>query len=148
MELIYEASRLVGKYESIPRKYGTDDELYMMEAHTLDLIGNHHQITTSEMAEKTNRTTSAASQIVDKLTKKGLVVKHRNPNNHRELLIELTSKGRVVYEYHKKLDEEQYGKFLVKLGDFTVEDFQTISKFMISLREETRKTLENKSNIY
>ncbi len=39
MESIYEVSRITSIYESIPRKYGTDDELYMVEAHTINLIG-------------------------------------------------------------------------------------------------------------
>ncbi|MEI3614371.1 MarR family winged helix-turn-helix transcriptional regulator [Pseudogracilibacillus sp. SO30301A] len=136
METLYETSRLISKYESIPRKYGTEDELFMMEAHTLDLIGNHTKITTSEMAEITNRTKSAVSQIVHKLTKKGLVVKYRNPNNHRELFIELTAKGHVVYEYHRKLDEKEYGKHLKNLEDFTTEEFQAFIRLIKILNHE------------
>ena len=40
METIYETSRLISSYENIPRKYGTEDELYMIEVHTLNLIGD------------------------------------------------------------------------------------------------------------
>lgn len=128
METLYETSRLLSSYESIPRMYGTEDELYMVEVHTLNLIGNIIKTNTSEIAEITNRTKSAVSQMVDKLIKKGLVDKYRNPDNYREFIIELTPKGKIVYEYHKKLDKEEYGKHLMNLKDFTAEDFQKLIK--------------------
>lgn len=123
MESLYESSRLIHQYESIPRKYGTEDELYMVEVHTLDLIGRHKKITTTEIAEINNRTMSAASQMVEKLIQKELVVKYRNPHNHRELLIELTEKGKMVYDYHEKLDEDEYRQQLARLEEYTIEDF-------------------------
>lgn len=125
MDTLYETSRLINTYESIPRKYGTEDELYMVEVHTLDLIGKHSTITMSEIAEITDRTKSAVSQMVDKLIKKDLALKYRNPNNYRELILELTSKGKVVYEHHDKLDEVEYSKHMRNLEQFTTEDFQT-----------------------
>lgn len=130
METLYETSRLISTYESIPRKYGTDDELYMVEVHTLNLIGDKEKTNTSELAEITNRTKSAVSQMVDKLIKKELAIKYRNPQNFRELIIELTPKGKIVYDYHKNLDKEEYGKYLTKLGHFTNEDFQKFIMFL------------------
>ncbi|WP_010676654.1 MarR family winged helix-turn-helix transcriptional regulator [Bacillus timonensis] len=130
METLYETSRLISTYESIPRKYGTEDELYMVEVHTLNLIGDMKKTNTSELAEITNRTKSAVSQMVDKLIKKELASKYRNPHNFRELIIELTPKGKIVYEYHKNLDKEEYGKYLKNLGYFTNEDFQKMITFL------------------
>lgn len=124
METLYETSKLISTYESIPRTYGTEDELFMVEAHTLNLIGDHKKITTTEIAEITDRTKSAVSQMMDKLIKKDLAVKYRNPENHRELIIELTEKGRVVYTYHKNLDEVENGKHLQNLAAISEEDFQ------------------------
>ena len=135
METLYETSRLISSYEGIPRKYGTDDELYLVEVHTLNLIGDQGKTNTTEIAEMTNRTKSAVSQMVDKLLKKGLVEKYRNPDNHRELIIELTPKGKIVYQYHKVLDKRNYGRNLRYLTQFTTEDFQkyiTISKILNS----------------
>lgn len=125
MDTLYETSRMISSYESVPRTYGTDDELYMVEVHTLSLIGDHKKITTTEIAEMTNRTKSAVSQMVEKIIKKGLAVKYRNPNNYRELIIELTDQGRIVHEYHRKLDEAEYGKHLMNLDNYAAEDFQS-----------------------
>lgn len=70
METLFETSRSISTYESIPRKYGTEDELYMIEAHTLNLIGDKIKTNTTEIAEITHRTKSAVSQMMDKLIKK------------------------------------------------------------------------------
>ncbi len=144
METLYETSRLISSYENIPRKYGTEDELYMIEVHTLNLIGDQVKTNTSEIADLTNRTKSAVSQMVDKLIKKDLAFKYRNPDNYRELTIELTPKGKLVYEYHKKLDEEEYGSHLKNLEQFTVEDFQNYITILNVINRRTRKVLNER----
>ncbi|MDQ0970819.1 DNA-binding MarR family transcriptional regulator [Neobacillus niacini] len=131
METLYETTRLMSDYHSVPRTYGTEDELYMVEAHTLNLIGDQIKTNTSEIAAMTNRTKGAISQMIDKLVKKGLVAKYKNPDNHREMIIELTPKGKIVYNYHKKLDTEEFRKPLKNLEHLTTEDFQ---KFIIMLK--------------
>ena len=95
IETIYEMSRKLNTYESVPRKYGTEDELYVVEAHTIELIGIHTITTVSELSKLTKKTKSALSQMVDKLIKKGLVIKYKNPDDHRQVMIELTNKGKV-----------------------------------------------------
>lgn len=149
METIYETSRLISSYENIPRKYGTEDELYMIEVHTLNLIGDQVKTTTSEIARIKNCTKSAVSQMVDKLIKKDLVVKYRNPDNYRELNIELTPKGKLVYEYHKKLDLEEYRKYLKNLEQFSAEDFQKYITVLNVINHRTQSVLnEKKSTVY
>lgn len=141
IETIYEVSRLLRSYESIPRKYGTEDELFMVEVHTLDLIGNYIKITTSEIADITDRTKSAVSQTVDKLIKKELAFKYRNPNNYRQLIIELTPKGQVIYAFHKKLDAAQYEKHLKNLNQFTTEDFLTFIEIAKVMNKGIKRAL-------
>ncbi|QQP10351.1 MarR family transcriptional regulator [Lysinibacillus agricola] len=149
METIYETSRLISSYENIPRKYGTEDELYMIEVHTLNLIGDQVKTTTSEIAEIKNCTKSAVSQMVDKLIKKGLVIKYRNVDNYRELNIELTPKGKIVYEYHKNLDLEEYRSHLRNLEQFTTEDFQKYITVLNLINQRTQSVLnDKKSKVY
>lgn len=128
MESLYEISRKIASYESVPRKYGTEDELYMVEAHTINLIGNKIQTTSTELTELTNKTKGAISQMVDKLSKKEMIMKSKNPKDNREVILELSEKGKIVYEYHKKLDTEEYKKLLTKLNGFSDEDFLTYIK--------------------
>ncbi|MDW0118497.1 MarR family transcriptional regulator [Sporosarcina thermotolerans] len=138
METLYEVSRFISSYESVPRKYGTEDELYMVEVHTLNLIGDKIKTTTSEIATITNRTKGAVSQMVDKLVNKGLAVKYKNPNNNREVIIELTAKGSVVYDYHKELDKEEYEYHLSKLNQFTTDDFKNYIMISRSIIDQAK----------
>jgi ribulose bisphosphate carboxylase small subunit len=54
------------------------------------------------------------------------------------------SKGKLVYEYHKKLDEEEYGSHLKNLEQFTVEDFQNYIKILNVINRRTRKVLNDR----
>jgi DNA-binding MarR family transcriptional regulator len=134
IETIYEMSRKLSVYESVPRKYGTEDELYVVEAHTIDLIGTHTITTISELSKLTKKTKGAISQMVDKLIKKDLVIKYKNPNDNRQVMIELTDKGKKIYEFHRKLDKQTYSQYLERLTQYSTEDFLNyikISNYLI-----------------
>ncbi|MCH6264941.1 MULTISPECIES: MarR family winged helix-turn-helix transcriptional regulator [Neobacillus] len=139
MESVYDLSRQISSYESIPRKYGTEDELYMVEAHTINLIGNKTQTTASELANLTKKTKGAISQMVNKLIKKGLVLKSKNPIDKREYILELTEKGKMVYDFHYQLDKAEYTKILNKLHQFSEEDLLVYIKISSILSENTSK---------
>ncbi len=82
--------------------------------------------------------------MVDKLVKKGLVLKYKNPANNREVIIELTEKGQQVYEYHKALDKMEYAKILNRLDEFSTDDFEKFIKISSILSDITRESLKNK----
>lgn len=144
IESIYELSRNTNTYESIPRKYGTEDELYMVEAHTINLIGEKNKVSPSELVKLTNKTKGAISQMVDKLLKKGLVIKYKNPTNSREVIIELSDKGKQAYEYHKELDQIEYGKILNRLNQFSTEDFINFMKIASVVNDHMKNSTQNK----
>lgn len=144
IESIYELSRSTHTYESIPRKYGTEDELYMVEAHTINLIGEKNKVSPSQLVKLTNKTKGAISQMVDKLLKKGLVIKYKNPTNSREVIIELSDKGKQAYEYHKELDQIEYGKILNRLNQFSTEDFINFMKIASIVNDHMKNSTENK----
>ncbi|MEX3622903.1 MarR family winged helix-turn-helix transcriptional regulator [Viridibacillus arvi] len=142
METIYELSRHISSYESIPRKYGTDDDLFMVEAHTINLIGDKTQTNISELSRLTNKTKGALSQMVDRLIKKDMLTKTKNPLDNREVIIQLTNKGKVVYDFHKELDKVNYRELLKGLEQFNEEDFikyEKISFILLGLMQENTK---------
>lgn len=140
METLYEVSRYIASYESVPRKYGTEDELYMVEAHTINLIGDKTQTTITQLTEYTNKTKGAISQMVDKLVKKGMVKKRRNPLDNREVVIELSEKGQIVYQYHKELDKVEYRSILNRLEQFSTEDLLMYTKISSLIYDGNKKT--------
>ena len=77
-----EAYDLMYEYDSLPHRYGAHI-LYQSEAHIIDLIGEHPEITVTELAAILKKTPSACSQIVRKLRAKGWVEQVRNAENNR-----------------------------------------------------------------
>ncbi|MCR8928831.1 MarR family transcriptional regulator [Priestia megaterium] len=144
IESIYEVSRSTSAYESIPRKYGIEDELYMVEAHTINLIGNENKVSPSHLAKLTNKTKGAISQMVDKLLKKDLVIKYKNPTNNREVIIELSDKGKQAYKYHKELDQIEYGRMLSRLNQFSTEDLINFTKIASEINDHVKNLIQNK----
>lgn len=124
MEATYRLSEKINAYESIPRTYGTEDELYMMEAHTLNLIGDLRQTNVSEIARLMKKTKGAVSQMIDRLDRKDLISKTKNQNDQRGFIIQLTDKGSKVYDYHKELDKENYRQLLEHFPEFSSDDLK------------------------
>lgn len=108
-------TRLVNKYNRLDSKaldFGTGDLLFPSEIHVVEIIGKNHGNTVNEICQKLGVTKGAVSQIVDKLSKKGLVAKQRNPDFYKEIMLSLTAKGRKAFKghenFHKLMDEDLY----------------------------------------
>lgn len=124
MNIIYDIADKVSAYEKNPRTYGTDDLLHMIEAHTIELIGANKGITASEIAQKMYKTKGAVSQTIDKLTRKGLIVKIPHPKDNRKYILELTENGKTVFQHHRKKDETAFERYLERLEGYDSEDFR------------------------
>lgn len=59
-------------YQNTPQQYGTEDYLYMTEAHVIQEIGNNPGQTLNQLAEKTFRTNSGMSLVIKSLSEKDI----------------------------------------------------------------------------
>ncbi|WP_436861637.1 MarR family winged helix-turn-helix transcriptional regulator [Staphylococcus caeli] len=146
IDKLYETSRLLNEYESIPRKYGTEDELFMVEAHIINLIGNNQVNNISGIAKQMNRTKSSASQNITRLVKKGLVKKEKSAHSSREISIILTPKGEQVFQFHKNLDDKELNSYLTKLENYNTKDFENIDHFLTIINENIIHLLGSSNN--
>ena len=106
-------TEIVTKFEGILRKmeelitkmemmhkpsfsFGTGVLMHQKEIHTVQAIGRHPGINVTGLAEHTGVTKGAVSQIISRLIKKGLVRRARVPGNAKEVILELTEKGKEV----------------------------------------------------
>lgn len=87
-----------------PRKYGTDDLLYTSEADMIDLIGKNEPISATDIARIQNITKSAVSKTITKLRKKELVKRITDKDDNRKMILGLTPKGQIIYDFHKDID--------------------------------------------
>jgi len=138
IDLLYDFSRKAHPYDSTARQYGTEDMLYMVEAHTVRIIGREPKITITEIAEQTNKTKSAVSQMIDKLKGKGILEKIRDPEDNRRFILQLTEKGKIIFEYHEELDKENFMKVLEQMEGVAVSDIEAGSKVIEQILEKTK----------
>ncbi len=66
----------------------------------LTVLEQHEGLPAAELARRSFVTAQSISDIVRALEQRGLIVRERNPENRRELLIHLTDAGRALLEQH------------------------------------------------
>ena len=112
---------LMCEYDSLPHHYGAH-MLYQAEAHLIDLIALHPDITITDLANILRKTPSACSQIVRKLRAKGWVEQIRNEENNRQYNLRLTDEGQKVYQDHADFDRNCQALTFEKLTRFSDEE--------------------------
>ncbi|WP_159436444.1 MarR family transcriptional regulator [Pseudovibrio sp. Tun.PSC04-5.I4] len=113
----------MNSYGSTPRRYGTDDLLYMTEVHLLDRIGKTIGSSVTELANATGKTKGAIAQTVDKLVAKGLLRKTPDPADVRRKFLLLTESGKIVFETHREKDHKAFGRYRERLPEYSEDDF-------------------------
>jgi DNA-binding MarR family transcriptional regulator len=112
------------KYDAMPHQYG-EETLYQSEMHLMQAIGRSPDVTITAIAAASAKTTSACSQMVHKLKKRGFVNQERNEQNNREYKLSLTEKGWEIYRLHEVFDEKCLQRTCAGLDMFTDEQLQT-----------------------
>lgn len=118
-----EAYDLMYEYDSLPHRYGAHI-LYQSEAHIIDQIGEHPEITVTELAAILKKTPSACSQIVRKLRAKGWVEQVRNAENNRIYNLSLTESGQAVYQEHTAFNRSCQEATFQLLSNFSLEELE------------------------
>lgn len=147
MESLNTHYRIISSYQNTPRTYGTDDLLYQNDVHTIQMIGDYPGMSLNELAEKTYRTKSAMSVLIKALAKNKLVKRKRDEDDNRRYIITLTEKGQVIYDYHKRLDAENYEELLVNMNCYekiTIEKLKATFEVLENLNKVLHIRLDNK----
>ena len=119
-ELTALMERVIHKYvqwESKKRTYGTDTLLSRAEIHTIAAVGDNPNINVTALAEMLGITKGAASQMIYKLARKGIVEKKVSPNSDTEVVLNLTSDGMINYEAHRQYHQKTNDKALKLLKE-------------------------------
>jgi len=81
---------------------GIFKDISVAEMHTLEGIGLYGNRTMSETAATLGITTGTLTVAIDRLVRKGYVVRRRDTEDRRVVRIELTKKGKLAYRMHNK----------------------------------------------
>jgi DNA-binding MarR family transcriptional regulator len=104
----------------------TYEKLTLTEANTVYVIGNETPKTMKQIAETLGVAVSTPTRTVDHLIEKGLVTRSVGKKDRRQLLIELTSKGKKLVEDMDKEGLIMTRKMLENLEDEEVESLKNI----------------------
>ena len=119
------------RIEQKPRRFGTDFLLYPSEIHTIEAIGRNAGINVTALAALQGVTKGAVSQIVQKLVKKGMVVRMKDEMSDREVLLKLSDTGKIAYQahadFHSQIDPELVA-IIAQADDANIEFVETIFK--------------------
>lgn len=86
--------------KSLQKGYFAD--LSISEMHTLDAIGPYEAKTMTETAAALDVTTGTLTVSIDRLVRKGYVIRKRDENDRRIVRISLTRDGKVACRMHSK----------------------------------------------
>jgi DNA-binding MarR family transcriptional regulator len=71
-----------------------EDAVTLPQFRTLVVLHSHGVINLNRLAELLGVNSSTAMRMIDRLLAAGLVTRRENPNNRREVLLDLTAEGR------------------------------------------------------
>jgi len=126
----------LSEIDSKTRYYGTDQPLFHAEIHMIKSIRENEGIHVTGLADMLGVTKGAVSQIIQKLERKGMIVKDADPRNLSRLALRLTTKGETAYLHHEDLHREFDGLFGSALENASAENKTFLKNFLCSLEEK------------
>lgn len=130
MKKIDDIASFLGLYFIKQRDYNTGEKFTQTEVHILEMIVEHPNISSTEIAKKLYKTKSSISQITKKLIEKGLLLKNKNANDLRSMDFLITEKGYFVHYSHKNYDNKMCEILKSKTEHFSEEDIDKILDFL------------------
>lgn len=129
-ELLHRISNSIRALEKQTRRY--DDEVISTppEAHLIEVIHNHPNANTSEIAAILGLTKGSISLRTARLCKKGLIEKYNQKGNKKEIYYRVTPLGQKVYDAHERFHAEQNRQIYNKFASFSPEEKKFICGFL------------------
>lgn len=103
-------TRLIKEYWSL-----LNEDLSSKQIILMDLVKKESVLSISQLAKLMNVTSSAVSQIVSKLEKEKQLLRTINPNNRREITVQLGERGHNYYLKEDEINKEIVNRFYSRL---------------------------------
>ncbi|MGL4611737.1 MAG: MarR family winged helix-turn-helix transcriptional regulator [Trueperaceae bacterium] len=113
-----------------------NSDLSLSELNALLEIKENPDLSVSDIAEHTKLSLAAASQLVERLVKRNLVVREENPNNRRQKHVRLAKDGQKFIDSLNASYDEATRELLFQLPNDLLEKFE---KLFIEVNKELEK---------
>lgn len=87
-------------------------DITVKEVHTIDAITMYDHKTTTAVARKLQLSPGTVTASIDKLVKKGYVVRLQSADDQRVIRLGLTRRGRLIYRAHESFHRQMTETFL------------------------------------
>lgn len=128
-KIVGQFERIFNKYQALrkqPIQYDKNIVLYRSELHMIEVVGNYKDINITKLANMLGITRGGASQGIDKLCKKQMVLKSPSPLTENEVVLTLTKMGKMVFESHNAYHKKMYEDFEMILDKYPKEIYRVL----------------------
>ncbi|MBO0439453.1 MarR family winged helix-turn-helix transcriptional regulator [Candidatus Enterococcus ikei] len=116
--------------QKLPIMFPNGIRLNTGAVHLIEAIGRYPNMNTTKLATILGITKGAISQQIPRLEKLGLIMKHKDEKNRKEIFFTLTDLGNQIFLYHEKLHEELYSSLIKDLNELTETEIKTLSNML------------------
>jgi DNA-binding MarR family transcriptional regulator len=106
-------------------------DISIRELHAIDVISMYDHKTSSQVAKELMVTAGSVTTMVNKLVRKGYVIRINGEDDHRIIRLGLTNRGRLVYRAHDSFHRHMVKKFI---EGFDNEQIAIIEHALLNLR--------------
>lgn len=142
LKLVLDIKECINAMERIPRNWNTGELLYCSEIHTIEAIGDNRGINVTALANKMSVTKGAISQCLKKLESKDFVKRLEDTDNEKEVMLDLTKKGKTAYKAHTAYHDKQVNDLKDVFSEMSEEQFKflesTLSKFLMYAEQQKK----------
>ncbi len=107
-----------------------NEDLSSKQMIIMDLVKKESQLSISQLAEAMNVTSSAVSQIVSKLENEKYLLRTINPDNRREIIVQLDERGHQYYSKEEEINREIVNRFYSRMK---MEDMIQLRDILVKL---------------
>lgn len=122
-QMLVEVYDDVNRIEEYSIKQGAFSDLSITEIHTIEAVGLYGSKTMSEIAADLEITMGTLTIAVDKLIKKGYLIRNRSTTDRRIVNVSLTNRGKLAYRIHEKFHMDMVKTIM---SDFSPEEEEVL----------------------
>ena len=128
LELLTKTLFKFNRVSKMAMDFGVGVAIYPAEIHTVERLCKYGPMSITELAEATGVTKGAMSQMVSKMTRKGLVYRETAPDNQSKQAIIPTELGEKAQKGHMEFHMKHDKDFFAYIASLPDEEYAVFSK--------------------
>ena len=139
---LFKLLNLFKEMENTQFKISDNITVFPGEIHMISAIATSNGINVTEVAARLDISKSAASQMIKKLVRKGLIEKAHTEQNNKEIRLLLTREGKTALDIVEKRHLELKEKFFSFAPTFSDEKWQNYRDFLSKMIDVIKEILD------